>query len=346
MVVDTERVKEGGDNVGFSGQECDMYLPRSKIVNLIRKKNLNPGDLNKGRMGKKEVIVNREGNVMMLEDESVMMKVLVWNVREAASKGMAAVIRDMKRRYKLDIVVILEPRIIDGLKVDIILRYEQFLHCKVGLDREELLFTAIYAHLNEHKRNRIWDILQNLSLEIEELWLLARDFNEIKTPLEQKGGGRVKDMRCHKFNDWIQRCNLLDIEAKRPFFTWKGPKWEGLERVYKRLDRCLCNIQWQEQFPNVEVHILPRLCSDHHPICVQLSEEVRSFRVQPFQFQIAWQMHDCFEEMMNNSWKGRDEAHVKLAGLQQTLTDWNKEVFGNIQGAYHEDLTGEAAALH
>lgn len=80
------------------------------------------------------------------------------------------------------------------------------------------------------------------------------------------------------------------------------------------------------------MRVLPRICSNHHPICVQLSEEARNYQVRPFRFQIAWQMHDQFEEMMNNSWKGEGEAHAKLAGLQQVLIDWNKVVFGNIEG--------------
>ncbi|KAI9107237.1 hypothetical protein K1719_021846 [Acacia pycnantha] len=70
-----------------------------------------------------------------------------------------------------------------------------------------------------------------------------------------------------------QRCGLHDVEAKGPFFTWKGPKWEGLDRVYKRLDRCLCNTEWIEKFENAEVRIVPRICSDHHPILVDLNAE-------------------------------------------------------------------------
>ncbi|KAI9091606.1 hypothetical protein K1719_028049 [Acacia pycnantha] len=110
-----------------------------------------------------------------------MMKILVWNSRGAASKGFADVLRDMKRRYRLDLVVILEPRIsgnqatkvikswgfnhsirkeavgfsggiwlmweLDDLVVDVKNMDEQFIHCHLKLGGEELLFTAIYAQL-------------------------------------------------------------------------------------------------------------------------------------------------------------------------------------------------------
>lgn len=44
----------------------------------------------------------------------MMLNILLWNIRGAASKGITAMIRDMKRQYKLDIVVILETRISDN----------------------------------------------------------------------------------------------------------------------------------------------------------------------------------------------------------------------------------------
>ncbi|KAI9106592.1 hypothetical protein K1719_022120 [Acacia pycnantha] len=43
---------------------------------------------------------------------------------------------------------------------------------------------------------------------------------------------------------------LIDLGAQGPLFTWRGPKWSGHERVFKRLDRCLCNMGWQELFPD------------------------------------------------------------------------------------------------
>ncbi|KAI9088650.1 hypothetical protein K1719_029764 [Acacia pycnantha] len=210
------------------------------------------------------------------------MNIMIWNSRGAASKGVAAVVRDMRYRYKLDMLVILEPRISgnaankvikswgfrhsyrreavgfsgglwiiwdrEELVVDVRVTDEQFLHCKLCLEGNEMLFTAVYANPNEQRRIRLWSMLSQIANEVDEPWILAGDFNEIKTPLEQKGGGRVSERRCRQFSDWIQECHLLDLDASGPFFTWKGPKWEGLDRVYKRLDRCLCNVSWQEKF--------------------------------------------------------------------------------------------------
>ncbi|KAI9070534.1 hypothetical protein K1719_047503 [Acacia pycnantha] len=271
----------------------------------------------------------------------------------------------MKRRYNPELVVILEPRIsgtqatkvikswgfsfsrrveaegfsggiwilweVEGLMVDIIRRDDQFIHCKVGLGGSSMAFTAIYASPSEQRRGRIWSILQNIASNMVEPWLLAGDFNEIKSPLEKKGGGRINETRCARFNDWIQDCNLIDIEANGPFFTWKGPKWEGLERVYKRLDRCLCNAQWQGVFQSAEVNIIPRLSSDHHPLLINLHAEVRERMVRPFKFEAMWLIHDQFKTLVQNNWRGREDAHVKLNCLQQELISWNRDVFGRVE---------------
>ncbi|KAI9123983.1 hypothetical protein K1719_005283 [Acacia pycnantha] len=113
---------------------------------------------------------------------------------------------------------------LDELVVDILQIKDQFIHCKLNLGGNTMLFTAIYANPNKQRRYSIWDMLYDISLEVNELWLLAGDFNEIKPPLEQQGGGRINATRCRIFNEWIQDCCLIDLEANGPYFTWKGFK--------------------------------------------------------------------------------------------------------------------------
>ncbi|KAI9121013.1 hypothetical protein K1719_008046 [Acacia pycnantha] len=238
---------------------------------------------------------------------------VLWNSRGAASKGFAAVVKDMRVRHKLDLVVILEPRV-----------------SELGWMVWRCQFSAVYASPCEQKRHSLWNTFQELESNVSEPWLIAGDFNEIKTPLEQKGGGRVSEARCRKFNDWIQGCGLIDIDAKGPFYTWKGPKWQGLDRVFKRLDRCLCNIQWIEKFENAEVRVSARVGSDHHPLLIKLDAKIQSYQKRNFRYEAMWQMHENFEEVMRKGWRGSDEAHVKLVNLQQDLTKWNADVFGHV----------------
>ncbi|KAI9073839.1 hypothetical protein K1719_044191 [Acacia pycnantha] len=63
---------------------------------------------------------------------------------------------------------------------------------------------SIYANPNEHRRHELWEMLSSIGSEVNVPWLLAGHFNEIKTPLEQVGGGRVNESRCRRFNTWIR----------------------------------------------------------------------------------------------------------------------------------------------
>ncbi|KAI9073641.1 hypothetical protein K1719_044384 [Acacia pycnantha] len=266
-------------------------------VQMDGKENLNPGECahTTRRRPEGDISELRFGSSNVEQPDGICMSM----EEGAASKGVVAAIRDFKFRYKVDMLVILEPRI----SVDVKIRDEQFLHCEVKLGGEAMLFTTIYASPNEQKRFRLWDNLQQLASGIFEPWLLAGDFNDIKTPLEQIGGGRVNDLQCRRFNEWIEDCKLLDIDAQGPLFTWKGPKWEGLERVYKRLDRCLCSTSCLEQ---------------------------KGWRPRLFMYEAMWKLHDYFDDVMLNSWQGNEETPAKLATLQQDLLKWNYEVFGQI----------------
>lgn len=67
--------------------------------------------------------------------------------------------------------------------------------------------------------------------------------------------------------------NLLDLEAKDTKFIWREPLIGGYSRIFKLLDKALCNIQWRDKFAEVIILNLPRLKFDHHSIIVDTREE-------------------------------------------------------------------------
>ncbi|KAI9085757.1 hypothetical protein K1719_032171 [Acacia pycnantha] len=233
---------------GLGSVECvsesNLELYRPSGVEHCDKENLQPG-AQQGRLNCNDDM-EMENVLKWADDEDVIasnglgtikefMTLPLANDRGVAGKGIAAVIRDMKRRYKVDIVVILETRIngkqatkvikgwgfqhscrmeVEGssggiwilwempdLVVDVLVNDEQFIHCRLRLGVENMVLTAVYASPNEHKRSRIWGELYKIVGGTAELWLIAGDFNEIKSPLEQKGGGRVNESRCRNFNE-------------------------------------------------------------------------------------------------------------------------------------------------
>ncbi|KAI9118656.1 hypothetical protein K1719_010988 [Acacia pycnantha] len=129
----------------------------------------------------------------------------------------------MKRRYNPELVVILEPRIsgtqatkvikswgfsfsreggsgrflrgiwilweVEGLMVDIIGRDDQFIHRKVGLGAPQWLLQQSMQVRVSKERREFGVSCENIASNMVEPWLLAGDFNEIKSPLEKKGVG-------------------------------------------------------------------------------------------------------------------------------------------------------------
>lgn len=146
---------------------------------------------------------------------------------------------------------------------------KQFVHVKVcKKDEQDWFLTTIYACPRDHERKECWDELAEVAGNMQDDWLLVGDFNAISSPSKQKGGAPVITSKCGEFSTWINRSNLLDLGYTGSRFTWRGPKWEGHDRVFKKLDRALCNVNWRIRYQEAMVFTLPRIQSDHHLICI------------------------------------------------------------------------------
>lgn len=114
------------------------------------------------------------------------------------------------------------------------------MHVKVtDHDTRTRLLTVVYASPHDMERAETWRNIRTLSTTINEPWLLVGDFNEISSTTEQKGGAPPDQQRCLAFSKWINDCNLVEVSTVGTKYTWRGPKWDGRARVFKRLDRVL-----------------------------------------------------------------------------------------------------------
>ncbi|XP_016178547.1 uncharacterized protein LOC107621000 [Arachis ipaensis] len=165
---------------------------------------------------------------------------------------------------------------------------------------------------------------------MKEDWLLVGDFNEIACPSEKKRGGKTDNQACRRFADWINACSLIDLGFVGSKYTWKGPKWEGLDRVFKRLDRALSNAEWRTRFPDARVDILTRTHSDHHPMMISLEPSILRNGRRPFRYEAMWSLHPDFEEFINQNWRSKEQLSVALDSLTKDLRVWNREIFGHI----------------
>ncbi|KAJ1436793.1 Endonuclease/exonuclease/phosphatase superfamily [Sesbania bispinosa] len=193
-------------------------------------------------------------------------QVLSWNVRGTGSRGFASLICDLTRRYKVDILSILEPRMSgikanrlikrmgfsfchvvhsqgfsgglwllwrdDMCRLEVICDHVQYIHVRVfpldGLD--PWLLTIIYASPRPNLREDLWSHLINIANSTSEAWVAIGDFNSILS-LEEKHGGALPNARLiSRFRDTFSQCGLLDLGFVGPSFTWE---WSGIqERPY------------------------------------------------------------------------------------------------------------------
>ncbi|CAJ2654248.1 unnamed protein product [Trifolium pratense] len=162
-----------------------------------------------------------------------------------------------------------------------------FFHVQVSeKDMEPWLLTVVYASPRENERHDTWHLLRQIATYINMPWLMMGDFNEIAYPNEKKGGAPADVTKCQNFNSWINDCNLLEVTTAGTRFTWRGPKWNGRDRVFKKLDRVLCNVDWRLKYHEGFAKVLPRVQSDHHPILVLLKGETTTNRNRPFRFEV------------------------------------------------------------
>lgn len=73
-------------------------------------------------------------------------------------------------------------------------------------------------------------------------------------------------------NGWVRECNMLDLGAVGPKFTWRNCRI-GKALIQQHLDKAYCNILWRGLFLEAFVRNLPRTKSDHHPILIVLDSQ-------------------------------------------------------------------------
>ncbi|XP_072058201.1 uncharacterized protein [Arachis hypogaea] len=110
----------------------------------------------------------------------------------------------------------------------------------------------------------------------------------------------------------------------------EGGQRNGLERVFKRLDRALANADWRSSFSDARVEVLPRVRSDHHPLLVIIKPERMDKGEKRFRYEAMWKSHPNFDEFVLKNWSPSNSFPASLNSLAVNLKKWNNDVFGNV----------------
>jgi hypothetical protein len=103
---------------------------------------------------------------------------------------------------------------------------------------------------------------------------------------------------CHKFNDWVDRNGLLEINLLGRCFTWSDNQ-ENL--ILSHIDRIFCSVEYDKKFPLVTTKALPRNPSDHVLILWE-SRQGNNIKKPRFKFENRWLQDEEFASVVEKAW--------------------------------------------
>ncbi|XP_019242361.1 PREDICTED: uncharacterized protein LOC109222455, partial [Nicotiana attenuata] len=198
----------------------------------------------------------------------------------------------------------------------------------------ELILTLVYAKCDPIERIELWDSLYAMATDMTSPWLVGGDFNVIWDEEEKFGGLPVSLNEVDDFRHCINTCNLADLGFKGSIYTW----WNGRSEedcIFKRLDRCLGNMELQQTFPGLEITHLSKTGSDHCPMLLKCDIEVEPIK-KPFRFLNFWTKHENFKAVVKENWTADVAANPfimfnhKLKNLKKILSSWSRSTYGDI----------------
>lgn len=156
-------------------------------------------------------------------------------------------------------------------------------------------------------------------------WLLVNDFNALLSNAEKKGGVRHGSGAYHFFNKFVNDYSFKDIDFQGSKFT------QNRGSIFQRLDRALCNLQWESLPPNTSVTHFHKIKSDHRPLAINFEYKCALKVDRPFHFLSSWLTHERFGEFVKENWVSKDQLQGTITHFISTAKECNKEIFGNIQ---------------
>ncbi|XVE48701.1 hypothetical protein DITRI_Ditri01bG0023300 [Diplodiscus trichospermus] len=114
-------------------------------------------------------------------------------------------------------------------------------------------------------------------------WMLIGDFNAVLFSHERSSGSLGQGNKDSNFSTFVNSAGLVDIGFSGLCYTWcRGLTTDTFRGA--RLDRVLCNLDWNGIFPLAHVTHLPKAQSDHCPF---FGDKRISNEQKPFRFQVA-----------------------------------------------------------
>ncbi|XP_022032948.1 uncharacterized protein LOC110934062 [Helianthus annuus] len=175
-------------------------------------------------------------------------------------------------------------------------KHRNFLHVRGKLKGSNRVVNLlnVYAPQGIQAKKEIWDLICDLILSNDGLWVVCGDFNAVRFR-EEKRNCSFKPSCASNFNSLIYDAGLIEYEMRGRKFTWQS---ENSQKMSK-LDRFLVNSDFFNDWPEARVQALPSLWSDHCPIV--LTSKSANFGARPFRFFNSWLGREGFKEVVEEA---------------------------------------------
>ncbi|KAL8167004.1 hypothetical protein V2J09_008503 [Rumex salicifolius] len=224
-----------------------------------------------------------------------------WNVQGAGNKNFLNTLKDLIIMHDPAILVLLKTRI-SGEQADKVCE-------KIGFDgilpSEAMGFKGSVWILWKGDQVSITEIdvqQQFISISMERVgeaaFIEGGFMAETKSLDERTVRPDALRRRCEKFNHWIKEMGFLDMSFSGQQFTWSHGR-DSTTKTCARLDRGLCNTEWQDLFDSAAIRHLAANQSDHTPLLVEpLGLHFHWNQSKPFRFQAGWLLHKNFKSFL------------------------------------------------
>ncbi|XP_074306004.1 uncharacterized protein LOC141641232 [Silene latifolia] len=181
------------------------------------------------------------------------------------------------------------------VEVDINDITSQSIHTRVydKARMKKFWYTVVYGFNKPAEREALWSSIRSYHGKIQGPWIICGDFNAVMGSNERIGGNPITHAELRPLLQLVQDCNMMDLTAKGNYLTWNNKHDIGT-KIYRKIDRVLCNDDWMDNFPNSYVHFLPEGIFDHSPCLIRFDEESQR-KGKPFKYFNMWAMANEFE---------------------------------------------------
>ncbi|XP_072076832.1 uncharacterized protein [Arachis hypogaea] len=169
-----------------------------------------------------------------------------WNVRGLWGDGKLRMVKDLKKKYSLNMLGLIETKrqVVTNFDVARIWGRDDLGWEYVSSDGASggllLIWDESVFKMNE--KCHVWEELSYIAGLCQVPCCFMGDFNEIVHVEERKGATTVPRSG-KEFRNWIQDMQLVDLALTDCDFTW----FRG--RSCSHIDRALVNVEWLEVFP-------------------------------------------------------------------------------------------------